>query len=77
MFSMTPTMNMTAQPVNYRVAPKVEPIPQVASIKEYHTSPKPMLVQSVNSGDNIGQNLSDRGLAHLVTGGLGENRYGA
>ncbi len=41
-----------------------------------HTSHKPMLVQSVNSGDNIGQKLSDRGLAHLVTGGLGENRWG-
>ena len=49
----------------------------ICSAPEMHTSPKPMLVQSVNSGDNIGQNLSDRGLAHLVTGGLGKNRWGA
>ena len=34
---------------------------------------KPIVVQSNN--DNIGQNVSDRGLAHAITGGLGESRY--
>ena len=34
---------------------------------------KPIIVQSNN--DNIGQNVSDRGLAHAITGGLGESRY--
>ena len=68
---------MKAQPIQFRSAAKVEAIPKIESVPEMHTSPKPMLVQSVNSGDNISQNLSDRGLAHLVTGGLGENRYGA
>ncbi|WP_313596498.1 phage tail tip lysozyme [Psychrobacter sanguinis] len=34
---------------------------------------KPIIVQSNN--DNIGQNVSDRGLAHAITGGLGEGRY--
>lgn len=75
--SLKPTINMKAQPIQFRSAAKVEAIPKIESVPEMHTSPKPMLVQSVNSGDNIGQNLSDRGLAHLVTGGLGENRYGA
>ena len=75
--SMKPTINMKAQPIQFRSAAKVEAIPKIETVPEMHTSPKPMLVQSVNSGDNIGQNLSDRGLAHLVTGGLGENRYGA
>jgi hypothetical protein len=75
--SMKPTINMKAQPIQFRSAAKVEAIPKIETVPEMHTSPKPMLVQSVNSGDNISQNLSDRGLAHLVTGGLGENRYGA
>ena len=75
--SLKPTINMKAQPIQFRSAAKVEAIPKIESVPEMHTSPKPMLVQSVNSGDNIGQNLSDRGLAHLVTGGLGENRWGA
>ena len=75
--SLKPTIDMKAQPIQFRSAAKVEAIPKIESVPEMHTSPKPMLVQSVNSGDNIGQNLSDRGLAHLVTGGLGENRYGA
>lgn len=34
---------------------------------------KPIIIQSNN--DNIGQNVSDRGLAHAITGGLGEGRY--
>ena len=75
--SLKPTINMKAQPIQFRSAAKVEAIPKIETVPEMHTSPKPMLVQSVNSGDNISQNLSDRGLAHLVTGGLGENRYGA
>ena len=75
--SMKPTIDMKAQPIQFRSAAKVEAIPKIETVPEMHTSPKPMLVQSVNSGDNISQNLSDRGLAHLVTGGLGENRYGA
>ena len=75
--SMKPTINMKAQPIQFRSAAKVEAIPKIESVPEMHTSPKPMLVQNVNSGDNISQNLSDRGLAHLVTGGLGENRWGA
>ena len=75
--SLKPAINMKAQPIQFRSAAKVEAIPKIETVPEMHTSPKPMLVQSVNSGDNISQNLSDRGLAHLVTGGLGENRYGA
>lgn len=74
--SMKPTTNMKAQPIQFRSAAKVEAIPKIESVPEMHTSPKPMLVQSVNSGDNISQNLSDRGLAHLVTGGLGMERWG-
>ena len=36
-------------------------------------SNKPIMLQSSN--DTINQNLSDRGLAHAVTGGFGQDRY--
>ncbi|MDO5769960.1 MAG: hypothetical protein Q4P13_10680, partial [Psychrobacter sp.] len=36
-------------------------------------SQKPIVIQANN--DNISQNVSDRGLAHAITGGLGSDRY--
>ena len=37
------------------------------------SSDKPIMVQSSN--DTISQNVSDRGLAHAITGGIGKDRY--
>ena len=55
---------------------KQQAIPEIEPLNIPTTSPKPMLVQNVgNAVDSISQNLSDRALAHLVTGGLGESRF--
>ena len=61
-------------PVNLPTAPVLK-IPDALKIKERLDSGggnKPMMLQSSN--DTINQNLSDRGLAHAVTGGFGQDR---
>lgn len=61
-------------PVNLPTAPVLK-IPDAIKIKERLDSGggnKPMMLQSSN--DTIHQNLSDRGLAHAVTGGFGQDR---
>ncbi len=52
---------------------------QIEPAKEYLTPPSPQQVVVVNqNGGNINQNVSDRLLAHAITGGLGmgDNRNG-
>lgn len=61
-------------PANLPTAPVLK-IPDALKIKERLDSGggnKPIMVQSSN--DTINQNLSDRGLAHAVTGGFGQDR---
>lgn len=71
------TVLMQANPMMSSFKTTKMEVPQIETIKEPMSSPKPLMVQQVgNSTDSVGQNLSDRGLAHLVTGGLGGNGYG-
>lgn len=61
-------------PANLPKSPVLK-IPDAIKIKERLDSGgvnKPIMVQSSN--DTINQNLSDRGLAHAVTGGFGQDR---
>ncbi len=57
-----------SQPQHKIAAPQ---IPKPESVKEPIGTPSPMMVRNVDNGQQITQNLSDRHLAHLVTGGLG------
>lgn len=71
---MRPTQKITtnptaiSQPQHKIAAPQ---IPKPESVKEPIGTPSPMMVRNVDNGQQITQNLSDRHLAHLVTGGLG------
>ena len=62
----TRTQSLAASYTPPKLETKIEPI------KEYLTSPDPQKVHVVNSNSgNISQNVSDRILAHAITGGLG------
>lgn len=57
-------------------APPMLKIPAMPNIKERLDSGgsnKPIMLQASN--DTINQNVSDRGLAHAVTGGIGQDRH--
>lgn len=54
---------------------KIPAMPKVQQRLDSGSNTKPLVVQASN--DSINQNVSDRGLAHAITGGLGqETRYG-
>lgn len=60
----TTNSNLTTQQVN--------PAPKIESVKERLSSPAPKEVVVLNqNNDTISQNVSNRGLAHAFTGGLG------
>jgi hypothetical protein len=59
--------NMPASPVL-----KIPAAPKIKERLDSGGSNKPVVLQSSN--DTINQNLSDRGLAHAVTGGFGQDR---
>ena len=50
-------------------------IPTIPSIPQKLSSDTPKVIVASNNQDLIPQNVSDRGLAHAITGGLGEDRY--
>lgn len=52
--------------------PKVQEMP---TINKQIGSKPPQVVQIAGNADNIGQNVSDRQIAHAVTGGLGMRSY--
>ena len=71
---MRPTQKITTNPTaisqtQHKIA--APQIPKPESVKEPIGTPSPMMVRNVDNGQQITQNLSDRHLAHLVTGGLG------
>lgn len=54
---------------------KAPPLPQPPKVtKSVSTTQKPLILSS-NNQSTIPQNVSDRGIAHAVTGGLGEDRW--
>ncbi len=60
------------QPPSLPSPPKANDL-QVASVKEPLNTAKPLEVKVTNtSNEIIGQNISDRTLAHAITGGVGE-----
>lgn len=66
----TPTIARTSSLGASFTPPKINT--QIEPAKEYLTSPSPQQVVVVNqNGGNINQNVSDRLLAHAITGGLG------
>ena len=72
---MPSTGNIGISALNMATRPMLD-IPKMATIKQRldsGASDKPIMVQSSN--DTIGQNVSDRGLAHAITGGIGKDRY--
>jgi len=62
-------------PTNFPSTPvmKIPKMPTVKQRLDSGSSDKPIVMQS--SSDGISQNLSDRGLAHAVTGGFGQERF--
>ena len=71
---MRPTQQVEVKPsvisqTQHKIA--VSQMPKPESVKEPIGTPSPMMVRNVDNGQLITQNLSDRHLAHLVTGGLG------
>lgn len=54
---------------------KIPAMPKVTQRLDSGSSDKPLFVQSSN--DTINQNVSDRDLAHAITGGLGQSRQWA
>lgn len=68
--SETPTIARTASLASSFSPPKINA--HVEPAKEYLSSPSPQQVVVVNQNNgNINQNISDRLLAHAITGGLG------
>lgn len=53
----------------------IPPIPKVSQRLDSGSNDKPLIVQASN--DTINQNVSDRDLAHAITGGLGQSRQWA
>ncbi|WP_225739046.1 phage tail tip lysozyme [Psychrobacter sp. FME13] len=62
------------KPANLPATPvlKIPAMPKIKERLDSGGSNKPVILQSSN--DTINQNLSDRGLAHAVTGGFGQDR---
>lgn len=62
------------EPANLPASPvlKIPAAPKIKERLDSGSSNKPIMLQSSN--DTINQNLSDRGLAHAVTGGFGQDR---
>ena len=52
---------------------KIPQLPNIQQRLDSGSAQKPIILQAGN--DTIGQNVSDRGIAHAVTGGLGQDRY--
>ncbi|WP_199506849.1 MULTISPECIES: phage tail tip lysozyme [unclassified Psychrobacter] len=53
--------------------PTIPPMPTITQRIDSGSAQKPIILQASN--DTIPQNVSDRGIAHAVTGGLGQDRY--
>lgn len=71
--SISGTMATTLPPIKPLMLPKA---PQASQRIDSGKKDKPMMLQASNN-ENIPQNISDRALAHAVTGGLGEGlRWG-
>ena len=72
---LTTTATKTIAPNIPMAAPKtaLKPMPEVPKQKQQVSTKeqKPMQMSVVDGNESIGQNLSDRHLAHVVTGGLG------
>jgi hypothetical protein len=77
----TPTANMTtnsvptmkAAPVNAVPVPNVQSVQSVQAKEQptrHNTTPTPIKVSFAKP--LVGQNVSDRGIAHILTGGIGE-----
>lgn len=66
--------NLGYEPANLPASPvlKIPAAPKIKERLDSGSSNKPIMLQSSN--DTINQNLSDRGLAHAVTGGFGQDR---
>lgn len=66
--------NLGYEPANLPASPilKIPAAPKIKERLDSGGSNKPVMFQSSN--DTINQNLSDRGLAHAVTGGFGQDR---
>ena len=58
-------------PANLPAIPplNIPPTPKLQQRLDSGSDNKPLIVQA--SSDSINQNVSDRGLAHAITGGLG------
>lgn len=73
--AITPTLNngylSTRLPVTR--PPTIPPMPTITQRVDSGNAQKPIIVQTSN--DTISQNVSDRGIAHAVTGGLGQDRH--
>lgn len=54
---------------------KVPKVPEMPIINKQIGTKPPQIVQLAGNADSIGQNVSDRQIAHAVTGGLGMRRY--
>ena len=54
---------------------KVPKVQEMPTINKQIGSKAPQVVQIAGNADNIGQNVSDRQIAHAVTGGLGMRSY--
>ena len=54
---------------------KAPPLPQPPKVTKSVSSKQKPLMLSSNNQSTITQNVSDRGIAHAVTGGLGEDRW--
>lgn len=65
------------QPTSARSVPQLAPVQPIPAVKDQLTSKPPQIVQLASSSDNIGQNVSDRDIAHSVTGGLGARTWDA
>ncbi|WP_010197069.1 hypothetical protein [Psychrobacter sp. PAMC 21119] len=52
---------------------EIPKMPRISQRLDSGSDNKPMFIQSSN--DTISQNVSDRGLAHAITGGIGKDRY--
>lgn len=69
----TKSVGMT-QPVIPQPA-QMPKVPEMPIINKQIGSKPPQIVQLAANPDNIGQNVSDRQIAHAVTGGLGMRQY--
>jgi len=73
---MPASQNFGATPSRLPIIPNIviPSMPKITERLDSGGSNKPIVLQA--SSDTISQNISDRGLAHAITGGLGQDRWG-